>query len=377
MDSDEPASPLVQVQFSGEVTKVHLASAYSATNRAATAIVWLFLIVIVVSVQIYFLRSPLIVVSSAWGAIAISVAMILGVIATSFGLYWAVSHGSQAIGVWFIGGFGVGGLVKYRPWLLGPVHGTFSAAFTTIWHREMGIQLISQDLSSYLSWNAYVVRANRRPFAIVPSECFEKSDWHSVLDTLEQRRAGFLLPIPPANDALVCTLLSGRLNFLETRLRGYRWRFSEGGAAWLVAALITMVSWPWTESSLPDWAFFAAIPGLVLVFYFLRIAVWTWHTRRQFANELRGYLAVEETHPERVMNWFNSEVVFWSNGRMWIHMPIKFIDQIAVNFSSIEFKSRGIHMLFHREGFRDESHWLMACDKAGKLLSSLDSKPAS
>ena len=82
-------------------------------------------------------------------------------------------------------------LMKYRPWLLGPVHGNFSAAFTTIWHKDVGIQLVSQDLFSHLSFNAYVVRAKGHSYAIVPTASFFESDWHLILDTLELRQPGF------------------------------------------------------------------------------------------------------------------------------------------------------------------------------------------
>jgi hypothetical protein len=42
-------------------------------------------------------------------------------------------------------------LIRYRPWLLGKVHGTFSSAFTTIWHRDVGIQLVSHDLIRHVN----------------------------------------------------------------------------------------------------------------------------------------------------------------------------------------------------------------------------------
>ncbi len=260
-------------------------------------------------------------------------------------------------------------LMKYRPWLLGPVHGTFSAAFTTIWHKDVGIQLVSQDLFSHLSFNAYVVRAKGHAYAVVPTASFFESDWHLILDTLELRQPGFLLPIPPITAAHVCILPSRRLSFLEMRLRSCRWSASEGGASWLVAGLLTYNCWWVVDDILPGWVMFAMVPALVFAFFLFRVALWTLHTSRQFANETRGYLAVPETDPGRTVSWFNHEIVFWCAGRMWIHFPTRYLDRVRVDFSVIEFQARGIEMFFHREGFQSHADWLAACDTARELIA--------
>ena len=156
-------------------------------------------------------------------------------------------------------------LIKQRPWLLGPVHGTFSAAFTTIWHKDVGIQLVSHDLLSHLSFNSYVVRAKGHPFAIVPTSCFYESDWHEILDAIEQRQHGFLMPIPPMIGSHVCALPCQRLSFLETRLRGFRWKSSVGGVSWLLAVVIAYALWWIVDETIPIWFVIVVIPVLVFV----------------------------------------------------------------------------------------------------------------
>lgn len=255
-------------------------------------------------------------------------------------------------------------LIKQRPWLLGPVHGTFSAAFTTIWHRDVGIQLVSHDLIGHLSFNSYVVRAKGNPFAIVPTSCFYQSDWHEILDTIEQRQQGFLLPIPPVIGSHVCALRCRRLSFLETRLRGFRWKSSVGGISWYFAAVTAFALWQNVGGTIPIGLILAVIPALVFVFYLFRVALWTWHTKRQFANEKRGYFSVPEFKPGRAVSWFNRDVIFWNTGRMWIHIPPRYVEKVLVEFSVIEFQARGLDMQFHREGFQHHSEWLAACETA-------------
>ncbi len=260
----------------------------------------------------------------------------------------------------------VGRLIQNRPWLLGPVHGTFSAAFVTIWHRDFGMQLVSQDLPDQLCVNSYVVRAEKRPFALVPSSSFYESDWHFVLDTIALLQPGFLIPIPPPSGSHVCTLLSERLNFLETRLRGYHWSPSEGGASWVVAAVLTYFVLIAFENAVPMWLVFAMIPTLVLVFFLIRVTLWTLHTKWQFANDSRGYFSAAEAETEtetgRTVSWFDGEVVFWCVGRMWIHFPIRYVEHVRVGYSAIEFRARGMDLIFHREGFQKHAAWLAACE---------------
>ncbi len=341
------------MHFSGEVIERHLGQAYSVLSCLPFLRAPLFLLAAGAFVFFVFL---------SWFSFSLGLAIIV----------FSVGAGLAALMVWLLCVEPrVSRLIQYRPWLLGPVHGTFSAAFTTIWHRDFGIQLVSQDLPSHLSFNSYVVRAGQRPFAIVPSSSFYESDWHFVLDTLALLQPGFLIPIPPENGSHVCTLLSERLNFLETRLRGYRWSPSEGGASWVVAAVLTYLFLLTFENAVPMWLVFAMIPSLVLVFFLFRVTLWTWHTKRQFASETRGYFSIaeaaKETETRQTVSWFNREIVFWCVGRMWIHFPVRYVESVSVGFSAIEFQARGMSLKFHREGFQNQAAWLAACETAGKI----------
>ena len=343
------------MRFNGEVTELHLSRTYSASSRAKFWAICLTIFALLIPGFTFLtLRLPVSQPES------VGLAFVIGIVAFAFLFYLFQSRfGFEPRVKW---------LMEYRPWLLGPVHGTFSAAFTTIWHKDVGIQLVSQDLFSHLSFNAYVVRAKGNSYAIVPTACFFESDWHLILDTLELRQPGFLMPIPPMRGANVCILPSRRLSFLEMRLRSYRWSASEGGASWLVAALLTYNLWWVVDDILPIWFMFAMVPALVFAFFLFRVALWTWHTKRQFANETRGYLAVPETEPGRTVSWFNHETIFWCAGRMWIHFPTRYVDRVRVDFSVIEFQARGIEMLFHREGFQSQADWLAACDTSRELM---------
>lgn len=262
----------------------------------------------------------------------------------------------------FVSTFKVSGLVSRRPWLLGRVHGTFSAAFTTIWHGDLGIQLVSQDLLLHLSRNAYVIRSKGRPFALMPTSSFLEKDWHIVLDTLALKQTGFLQAIPPSTGSHVCVLDSQRLSFLEMRLRGYRWVGSTGGVSWIAAVLIAFYFYQSREETVPLWFALCLVPVLIFLLYLFRVLLWTWHTKRQFSNETRGYLTVPKGHPERVLSWFNDDVVFWCTGRTWLHVPRRYVDKVRVGFSVIEFRAAGTEMLFHREGFQSHANWVAACE---------------
>ena len=350
-----PTSSVVQVQFSGEVTEGHLKAAYSNSFFSP------FLMV-----PLYFLATCFLVavIVGSLRRFSFSVGISTIVFFVGAGLiyiwYWFL-HVEQR----------VSRLVKFRPWLLGPVHGTFSAAFTTIWHRDVGIQLVSQDLPNHLRFNSYVVSAERRPFSIVPSSCFFESDWHFVLDTLALLQTGFLINIPPANGSHVCILQSERLSFLEMRLRGFRWWPSVGGASWMVAAVMTYFILNAFENPVSMWLVFAMIPSLVLVFYLFQVSLWTWHTKRQFANDTRGYFSVAEselaTQRCHTVSWFNREIVFGCAGRMWIHFPVRFVEKVRIGFSAIEFRARGVDMIFHREGFQNHAAWLKALETAREI----------
>jgi cbb3-type cytochrome oxidase subunit 3 len=262
-------------------------------------------------------------------------------------------------------------LIHYRPWLIGRVHGTFSSAFTTIWHRDVGIQLVSHDLSRHVNKSGYVMRANRKPFAIVPSICFFEEDWHHVLDTLELKQPGFLHLNPPPDMVHICTLLIDRLSFLDTRLRGYQWNWTEGGLSWLCAIILTVLFWNFLFVDSPIWLQVISIPLLVLVFYLFRISLWTLHTKRQFANERRGYLALASEVTKRSVNWFTDDTLFWSDGLMWIQMPVRYVTRIRIEFSVIEFCAPGIEFRFHREGFQNHEAWLAASDVARRMMERL------
>jgi len=262
----------------------------------------------------------------------------------------------------FVTSLKVRGLVNRRPWLLGRVHGTFSAAFTTIWHGELGIQLVSQDLPLHLSRNAYVIRALRRPFALIPTSSFLEKDWHTVLDTLALKQTGFLQAIPPSTGSHVCVLESQRLSFLEMRLKGYRWVGSTGGGTWIAAVVVAFYVYQSWEETVPVWFVFGLVPFLIFLLYLFQILLWTWHTRRQFSNETRGYLLVPDGHPGRIVSWFDDDVVFWSTGRTWLHVPMRYVDKVRVGFSVIEFRAGGTEMLFHREGFQSHANWVAACE---------------
>jgi len=258
-------------------------------------------------------------------------------------------------------------LILHRPWLLGKVHGTFSSAFTTIWHQDMGIQLVSHDLVRHVNKRGYVVRANRTPFAIVPSICFFESDWHQVLDTLELQQPGFLHLNPPPNGSHICTLSIDRLSFLDMRLRGFRWKWTEGGQSWFGAFIATSVLWTLVSNTFLAWLYFPTILCVVFVFYILRISLWTWHTKRQFATERRGYLSVGKDDFKRSVSWFTADTVFWCDGLMWIQMPARFVQRVRVEFSVIEFCARGMEFRFHREGFQNHAAWLAAIQSAKNI----------
>ncbi len=348
------------MQFSGEVTARHLTRAYSATSRSTLLVsvaFGLFIAIALISAFFATLRLP--TRYPSW---------FFPVVVTGFAFFSVSVFLAFVSYLPFVISQKVKRLVKRRPWLLGRVHGTFSAACTTIWHGDLGIQLVSQDLPLHLSRNAYVIRANRRPFALVPTSCFFENDWHSVLDTLELRQSGLVQAIPPPSQSQVCILESLRLNFLGMRLRWYRWVGTTGGATWITAVVVAFYVSQALEETVPGWLVFCSVPVLVFLFYLFRVALWTWHTNRQFANERRGYLSVPEDHPERIVSWFNEEMVFWCSGRMWLHVPKRYLDDVRIGYSVIEFRAGSTEMLFHREGFQSHSSWLAACE-AARLLS--------
>jgi hypothetical protein len=348
----EPASPVVQVTFSGEVTEAHLAKTFSIATAPTIAALFFYAIAFSICAGLLHQRYGLTTV----GAIL------------AFGMTTAV-----VLVVWsaLVVKPRVRKLVRYRPWLLGKVNGTFSPAYTTIWHRDVGIQLVSYDLYRHVNKNGYVMRANRTPYAIVPSVCFFEKDWHRVLDTLDLKQPGFLQLNPPPMGSHACTLLIDRLGFLDMRLRGYRWKWTEGVGVWLIAMISSGVLWGLFSEGRPTWLYFPTILFLVLVVYLLRILLWTWHTKRQFANERRGYLAVAKEEAKRSVNWFTDDTVFWSDGLMWIQMPTKFVTRLRVEFSVIEFLARGMEFRFHREGFQNHEAWLAAKEAARTIQARL------
>ena len=224
LKANEPASPVSQVSFSGEVTEAHLAKTFEIASGPMFAALCFYIISISLCAgllnQVY--GAPVAVAIFAFGILT----AVLLVVLTGMVVEPRVRK-----------------LIRYRPWLLGKVHGTFSSAFTTIWHSDVGIQLVSHDLSRHVNKSGYVMRANRKPFAIVPSICFFEEDWHRVLDTLELKQPGFLHLNPPPEKSHICTLLIDRLSFLDMRLRGGRWNWSGAGLSWLGAIIVTVLFW--------------------------------------------------------------------------------------------------------------------------------------
>ena len=352
LKSDEPASPDAQVSFSGEVTEAHLAKTFAIAIGPTVAALCFYLLGISACAgllyELFGISIPIVILAvGSITAIAL-VALTLAAVKPK-----------------------VRRLIRYRPWLLGKVHGTFSSAFTTIWHRDVGIQLVSHDLSRHVNKSGYVMRANREPFAIVPSICFFQEDWHQVLDTLELKQLGYLHLNPPPSGAHACALSIDRLGFLDTRLRGFRCRLTEGLGTWFVAMIVTGVLWRLMSDQTPTWLYFPTIPCVVFAFYLSRISFWTWHTRRQFANDHRGYLGLAKEETKRSVHWFTDDTVFWSDGLMWIQMPVRFITRVRVEFSVIEFYARGMEFRFHREGFQNHEAWLAASESARKMKARL------
>jgi hypothetical protein len=215
------------------------------------------------------------------------------------------------------------------------------------------------------------MRANRKPFTIVPSICYFEEDWHRVLDTLELKQPGFLHLNPPPEKSHICTLLIDRLSFLDMRLRGCRWNWSGAGLSWLGAIIVTVLFWNFVLVDSPILWQIVSIPLLVLVSKVFRVSFWTWHTKRQFANERRGYFALAKEVSKRSVHWFTDDTVFWSDGLMWIQMPVRFITRVRVEFSVIEFYARGMEFRFHREGFQNHEAWLAAVGAARRMKARL------
>ena len=261
-------------------------------------------------------------------------------------------------------------LVNARPWLLGQVRGTITGSNMTIWHQDVGLQIAINEIYRRFRRNAIVESTSNRPFSVVPTTCFVESDWHSFMDLLEHTTTGSLSALPATPEAHFCSIPAKRLPFLEMRLRGYRWQGTTSGAPWLLAAVFVFCAYlsidPW---GLPN-PYLLSIPVLVLLLHVGRIALWTWHTRRQFSTSTRGYFGNKPSTEKMAASWFDSTDLFWMDENIWYKIPTRYIDKVRMDDSCIEILASGVSMKFHREGFSNYSAWLSACETATSFRNS-------
>ncbi|MFN9347312.1 MAG: hypothetical protein ACK6DQ_12005, partial [Planctomycetota bacterium] len=67
---------------------------------------------------------------------------------------------------------------------------------------------------------------------------------------------------------------------------------------------------------------------------------------------------------EPQLQWFSKEHVLFSDTNHWVLCPMKYVQKVKVRDCWIEFRIGDEPVLFHREGFADESSWRGACQDA-------------
>ena len=277
-------------------------------------------------------------------------------------------------------------LIRIRPWLIGQTHGVVSGGRWTVWHNDFCMQTTTRSFmddpgSGML---VYPSPSSPSPLAMVPSTCFFESSWRDLLhDYLTNRTYTPLIAEAPPADAWVSMLSPTKSLSLMDRYRAIHWRPSSH------ILLVVLVFGVWAtlfeqfpSSSMPFWAIsaLALVPWILLeATRFTRaklLAKWEFQDPqrapyRKSIHALHGRNQLTDAAwPE--IRWFNQDTLFVSDFQHWMRIPTRYVESVLVEPNYITFRLHDLKMVFHREGFEDESHWQAACNTARSLAATND-----
>lgn len=277
-------------------------------------------------------------------------------------------------------------LTRIRPWLIGPTHGVVSGGRWTVWHNDFCMQTTTRSFmddpgSGML---VYPSPSSPSPLAMVPSTCFFESQWRELLDDYLTNRTYIpLIAEAPPTDAWVSILSPNKSLSLMDRYRATHWRPSSH----IILVVLVLAVWAtlfeqFPRKSQPTWAIgaLALVPWILLeTTRFTRaklLAKWDFQDprrapyRKSVQASPHGIQTLDAAWPE--IRWFNQDTLFVSDFQHWMRIPTRYLESVLVEPNYITFRLHDLKLVFHREGFEDETHWQAACDTARSLVSTTD-----
>lgn len=308
---------------------------------------------------------PLVLVSVVvWGAILSFGLGVLGFVAVAI---------AACLVLWFVwiryvGRNHANRLLKRRPWLAGPLHGVVTSGRLTVWHNDLCLQSKMQGymVNTKRGMISYPDTESALPWAMIPSNCFFQDQWFDLLSTLgrHRRAEGLIVQAAPAG-SWDCILAPQRSLALKNRTKALSLR-PNGGAFLILLVLSIWLSF--IPMSLNYETSFFAVPavflGVYVVMELLRFSYARFQVVRQFAeNNVEAYRGIPAGQ-EPQLQWFSKEHVLFSDTNHWVLCPVKYVQKVKIRVCWIEFRIGDEPVLFHREGFADESSWRGACQDA-------------
>jgi len=271
-------------------------------------------------------------------------------------------------------------LLRRRPWLEGPLNGVASSSRLTLWHNDLCLQSKMQGymVDTKRGMISYPDNLSTFPWAMIPSTSFYQDQWYDLLSTIRShRKAERLIYQAAPAEAWECILAPRRSLVLKNRIKALS--LQPNGGAFLVM-LVLGIWLSFIPMSLDYQAPVLAVPLMFILGYILiELSRFTYariQVMRQFA---KGSLSAYRKIPvgqDPQLQWFSGQHVMFSDINHWVLCPVKYVQRVKVRGSWIEFRIGEEPVLFHREGFADESSWRGACQEALSIEQGLRKQQA-
>jgi hypothetical protein len=272
-------------------------------------------------------------------------------------------------------------LLKRRPWLIGPTHGVVDSGRITVWHNQVCIQ---SHISSFMvntprGMICFPDAENPFPWTMVPSTCFFEDQWYDLVSNLRQPNSFAALVVPPSPiDGHECVLAAGRSFALKNRTKALAWRPSSGVfllilvfGTWVSFAMSTLVRFQNLEVLLSICALSWVVAELTR-YLLARLQLF-----RDFSDPNRPAYRKRPIEPQTQSQWFNLEKLLFCDTHHWVLCPNQYVERVKVRSSWIEFRIGYETVLFHREGFANETAWQAACRDAHAIQELITSRVTS
>ena len=313
------------------------------------------------------------------------------ILSIGFGVYGLTTVAvGVSIAIWFIAVRFIGKnqanrLCKRRPWLEGPVHGVATSGRLTVWHNDLCLQT---NLRSYMSnpnrgMLVYPDPETVFPWAMIPSTCFFEHQWFDLRESCKNYRIlePLIYQVPPP-DGHSYILTPKRSWTLKNRTRALSFRPNGG---FLIGFAILGIWLGLAQEVSGSIRSVVAIPTMVLVVLVLsgwiasEIVRYAWarfqafsdysnpdrSAYRQFNHSGKGRKAKLDPSDNLLQSqWFNRQRVMIADLRHWILVPVDYLQRVKVRDTWIEFVFGDQPVLFHREGFENQTAWQRAREDA-------------